>query len=86
MTKVVYELPDSRMVNYMETMNYTVAQSSLFLLGYLIARIGAAQVSKSNERAETLGQTRGGKTANKPILAKINFHGMNKHRLIILFQ
>jgi CRISPR-associated protein Csh1 len=68
----------------METMNYNVAQSSLFLLGYLIARIGSAQVGKANERAEALGQARGGRTANKPILSKINYHGMNKQKLMML--
>jgi CRISPR-associated protein Csh1 len=84
MTKVTYDLPDTDMIEYMETMNYNVAQSSLFLLGYLIARIGSAQVGKANERAEALGQARGGKTANKPILSKINYHGMNKQKLMML--
>jgi CRISPR-associated protein Csh1 len=84
MAKVTYNLPDAEMAEYMETMNYNVAQSSLFLLGYLIARIGSAQASKVNERAEALGQARGGKTANKPILSKINYHGMNKQKLMLL--
>ncbi|QPA31246.1 TIGR02556 family CRISPR-associated protein [Thermaerobacillus caldiproteolyticus] len=84
MTKVTYDLPDTEMVEYMETMNYNVAQSSLFLLGYLIARIGSAQVGKANERAEAIGQARSGKTANKPILSKINYHGMNKQKLMML--
>ena len=84
MTKITYDLPDADMVEYMETMNYNVAQSSLFLLGYLIARIGSAQVGKANERAEALGQARGGRTANKPILSKINYHGMNKQKLMML--
>jgi CRISPR-associated protein Csh1 len=84
MTKITYDLPDADMVEYMETMNYNVAQSSLFLLGYLIARIGSAQVGKANERAEALGQARGGRTSNKPILSKINYHGMNKQKLMML--
>ncbi|MDE3840917.1 TIGR02556 family CRISPR-associated protein [Bacillus methanolicus] len=84
MTKVTYDLPDTDIVEYMETMNYDIAQSSLFLLGYLIARIGSAQVVKTNERAEALGQARGGKTANKPILSKINYHGMNRQKLMML--
>ncbi|MBB3907756.1 TIGR02556 family CRISPR-associated protein [Anoxybacteroides rupiense] len=84
MKKVDYDLPDAHMAEYMETMNYNAAQSSLFLLGYLIAMIGAKQVSKLNDRAENLGQAHGAKTTHKPILAKINFQGMNKHRLVIL--
>jgi CRISPR-associated protein Csh1 len=84
MTKVTYDLPDTDMVEYMATMNYNVAQSSLFLLGYLIAEIGAEQVRKTKKRAEALGQTYGGKTANKPILSKINYHGMNKQKLMLL--
>jgi len=84
MTKVTYDLPDAHMVEYMETMNYNVAQSSLFLLGYLIAKIGAEQVRRTKARAEALGQAWGGKTVNKPILSKINYHGMNKQRLMLL--
>jgi CRISPR-associated protein Csh1 len=84
MTKVTYDLPHTDMIEYIETMHYNVPQSSLFLLGYLIARIGAAQIGKANERAEALGQARGGKTANKPILSKINYHGMNKQKLMML--
>lgn len=84
MTKVTYDFPDADMAEYMETMSYNVAQSSLFLLGYLIAEIGAEQVRKTKERTEALGQARSGKTANKPILSKINYHGMNKQKLILL--
>lgn len=84
MAKVTYDLLDADMVEYMETMNYNVAQSSLFLLGYLIAKIGAEQVRRTKERAEALGQARSGKTANKPILSKINYHGMNRQKLVLL--
>lgn len=84
MSRVTYDLSDRDTVAYMETMNYNLAQSSLFLLGCLIARIGAAQVSKSNERMEVSEVDRSGKTANKPILSKINFHGMNRAKLILL--
>ncbi|MBS2772158.1 TIGR02556 family CRISPR-associated protein [Anoxybacillus rupiensis] len=81
---ISYALPDAEIADYMGTMNYTAAQSALFLLGYLIARIGAEQVKKANARAEALGQARTGRTANKPILSKINYHGMSKQRIMFL--
>lgn len=84
MTGISYDLPDAEMAEYMETMNYMTAQRALFLLGYLIARIGAEQVKRSNERSEALGQARAGKTASKPILSKINYHGMNKQKVMML--
>ncbi len=84
MTGILYDLPDAEMAEYMETMNYMTAQRALFLLGYLIARIGAEQVKRSNERSEALGQARAGKTASKPILSKINYHGMNKQKVMML--
>lgn len=84
MENTLYDLPDIEIMNYMETMNYTTAQKSLFLLGYLIARIGSEQVKRSNERAEAFGQVRTGRTASKPILSKINYHGMNRNKVMML--
>jgi CRISPR-associated protein Csh1 len=72
---VDYQLNDEKLINYMNEMNYNEAQSSLFLLGVLIAKVGAAQVSKNESGQLNVG------TSNKPILNKINFHGMNKIRL-----
>jgi CRISPR-associated protein Csh1 len=84
MSSVEYELRDLHMKEYMQVMNYNTSQGSLFLLGYLIARIGAKQVGRANERAEGLGQALTGRTANKPILSKLNYHGMNKQKLQML--
>ncbi|REJ16206.1 MAG: type I-B CRISPR-associated protein Cas8b/Csh1 [Caldibacillus debilis] len=84
MDGISYELPDPALADYMKEMAFSVPQSSLFLLGYLISRIAAAQVGKTAERLEATGQSRFGKTANKPILSKINFHGMNKQKIMML--
>ena len=56
--------------NYITEMNFGEEETSLFLLGYLIAEIGNAQRSDQNTK--------------KPILNKINFHGISPRRLIIL--
>ncbi|WML28951.1 TIGR02556 family CRISPR-associated protein [Neobacillus sp. OS1-32] len=78
-SSVEYQLEDENLVNYMKEMSFNHAQSSLFLLGVLIAKIGVAQKLKhqgiTNENAGT---------SNKPILNKINFHGMNKMKLQML--
>lgn len=74
---VEYQLQDEKLINYLNEMNFNEQQSSLFLLGILIAKIGAAQVSKHFESANA-------GTNSKPILNKLNFQGMNKNRLQIL--
>ena len=79
-----YQLPNQELVEYMETMRFSVPQSSLFLLGYLISRIGAAQVNKAKLQNDSQGQSGSGKTSNKPILSKINFRAMNKQKIMIL--
>lgn len=79
-----YELPDQELAEYMKTMNFTVPQSSLFLLGYLISRIGAAQVNKAKTQLGGQNQSVSGKTSNKPILSKINFRAMNKQKIMML--
>lgn len=79
-----YELPDQELAEYMRTMEFSVPQSSLFLLGYLIARIGAAQVNKAKVQTGTQNQSSSGKTSNKPILSKINFRAMNKQKIMML--
>lgn len=79
-----YELPDQELAEYMETMHFSIPQSSLFLLGYLIARIGAAQVNKSRTQSSSENQPSSAKTSNKPILSKINFRAMNKQKIMML--
>ncbi len=77
---VDYELQDDVIVRYMEEMAFNQAQSALFLLGMLIAKVGAAQVTKQHE-SSPLPQV---SISNKPILNKINFHGMNRVKLQML--
>lgn len=77
---VEFQLQDEKLTNYLNEMNFNEQQSSLFLLGILISKIGSAQVSKNNLES---GNTTSG-TNSKPILNKINYQGMNKNRLQIL--
>ncbi len=58
--------------NYFLEMNFSEEEAALFLLGYLIAEIGNQQRSTESEK--------------KPILEKINFHGMNPKKIIILIN
>lgn len=69
MESIEYQLSDEHLVNYMKEMKYDAAQSALFLLGVLIAKIGAEQRKTYD---------------HKPILSKINFQGMNQRKIRIL--
>lgn len=81
---VEYQLKDESMINYMQEMAFNESQSSLFLLGVLIAKVGAAQAKKQREaEKESSGSGKTG-TSNKPVLNKINFQGMNRTRLQML--
>lgn len=55
---------------YIEKMQYGEMETSLFLLGILMGRIGTAQYKRNPEK--------------KPILNKLNFGGMDKGKLIRL--
>ena len=79
-----YQLEDKVYVDYMKEMKFNESQSALFLLGILIARVGAAQVKKQQEAAKAGSGSGRLDTSNKPILNKINFQGMNKKRLQML--
>ncbi len=54
---------------YMSIMEFGARRRALFLMGVLMARIGAAQISKG---------------WSKPILEKLNYAGMSKERLLTL--
>jgi CRISPR-associated protein Csh1 len=56
--------------NYFKEMEFSEEEAALFLLGYLIGEIGRKQRTDTSEK--------------KPILEKINYHGMNTKRLMIL--
>ncbi|MGB9750575.1 MAG: TIGR02556 family CRISPR-associated protein [Caldisericia bacterium] len=56
--------------NYFKEMDYSEEEAALFLLGYLIGEIGNQQRTSTSEK--------------KPILEKINYHGMSPKRLMIL--
>jgi len=58
--------------NYFLEMNLSEDEAALFLLGYLIAEIGNQQRTPESEK--------------KPILEKINFHGMNPKKIMILIN
>jgi len=58
--------------NYIKEMNYSEDKLALFLLGYLIGEIGNAQRTSLSEK--------------KPILEKINYHGMNIKKILILIN
>lgn len=71
MDKNFDELPLSDEIkNYFKEMKFSEQEASLFLLGYLIGEVGRAQMT--------------GESQKKPILEKINFHGMNLNRILIL--
>lgn len=61
---------DQELKNYIEKMKYGEMETSLFLLGSLMGRIGTAQYKRNPEK--------------KPILNKLNFSGMDKGKLIRL--
>lgn len=61
-----FQLNDEELVNYMKEIKYGVAESSMFLLGYLISAVGSEQYKRLN---------------NKAILNKINFQGMSKMKV-----
>lgn len=58
--------------NYFSEMNFSEDEAALFLLGYLIAEVGNQQKTPESEK--------------KPILEKINFHGMNPKKIMILIN
>ncbi len=65
---------DEDMVNYIETLGLDEQETSLFLLGYVIGEIGKKQFLERPEGSKS-----------KPILNKINFQGMDRDRLMLLF-
>lgn len=60
------QLNNEQMVDYIKTMNYSEAQTAMFLLGVLVASIAVEQQRN---------------ISNKAVLNKINFQGMNKTKL-----
>ena len=58
--------------NYIKEMDFSEEEAALYLLGYLIGEIGREQRTATSEK--------------KPILEKINYHGMSLKRLIILIN
>jgi len=61
-----FQLNDHELVSYMKEIKYGVAESSMFLLGYLISAVGSEQYKR---------------LSNKAILNKINFQGMSKMKV-----
>jgi CRISPR-associated protein Csh1 len=57
--------------NYIKTCSFDEKETALFLLGIVIAKIGSIQYTSYKY---------------KPILEKVNFSGMNKEKLIILYN
>lgn len=60
---------DEKLRTYIKTMNYTEEQVTMFMLGFMVGRVGNQQ-NKLNE--------------TKPILRKINFHAMDKPKIMRL--
>ena len=60
---------DEKLRTYIKTMNYTEEQVTMFMLGFMVGRVG----NKQNKLNET-----------KPILRKINFHAMDKPKIMRL--
>jgi len=60
---------DEKLKTYIKTMNYTEEQVTMFMLGFMVGRVG----NKQNKLNET-----------KPILRKINFHAMDKPKIMRL--
>lgn len=63
-------VPDAKLNQFISMQGYTESQRSLFLLGYLIGKIGVAQYNKGDER--------------KSVLNKVNFEGMSAERIKLL--
>jgi len=62
-----FSVPDAKLEQFLSKQGYTEPQRSLFLLGFLVGKIGAAQYDKGDER--------------KSILNKVNFEGMSAERV-----
>ena len=60
---------DEKLKTYIKTMNYTEEQVTMFMLGFMVGRVGNQQ--------KQLNET-------KPILRKINFHAMDKPKIMRL--
>lgn len=60
---------DEKLRTYIKTMNYTEEQVTMFMLGFMVGRVGNQQ--------KQLNDT-------KPILRKINFHAMDKPKIMRL--
>ncbi|HQC40193.1 MAG TPA: TIGR02556 family CRISPR-associated protein [Petrotogaceae bacterium] len=60
---------DEKLRTYIKTMNYTEEQVTMFMLGFMVGRVGNQQ--------KQLNET-------KPILRKINFHAMDKPKIMRL--
>ncbi|NLJ78481.1 MAG: type I-B CRISPR-associated protein Cas8b/Csh1, partial [Tissierellia bacterium] len=57
--------------DYIERIGYDEQETAMFLLGYLVGEIGNVQYKRSDD-------------ANKPILNKLNFNGLDKQKIIRL--